>query len=76
MRAVGGITQKIFATIWALANMEPTPIEEAVAVVLTGIVGSYLVLTKAECIEEYVYCKLYTSNNNCGDCLHFCVVQG
>ena len=64
------------ATVWAIAIAEPTPVGEAVATVLTGIVGSYLVITRAECISKYVNCKLYSSNTNCSDCLHFCVVQG
>jgi hypothetical protein len=64
------------ATVWAIAIAEPTPVGEAVATVLTGIVGSYLVITRADCISEYVYCKTFTSKTNCGDCLHYCIVQG
>lgn len=64
------------AGIWAIAIAEPTPIGEAVALVATGIIGSYYVLTRADCINEYVDCKLYTSNNNCSDCLHYCIVKG
>lgn len=64
------------AGIWAIAIAEPTPIGEAVALVATGIIGSYYVLTRADCINEYVNCKLYTSNTNCSDCLHYCIVKG
>lgn len=64
------------ATVWALAIAEPTPIGEGVALVLTGIVGSYYVITRADCISAYVDCVLYSSNNNCSDCLHYCIVQG
>jgi len=64
------------AGVWALAVAEPTPVGEAVALVLTGIVGSYYVITRADCIAAYVDCVLYSSNNNCSDCLHYCIVQG
>ena len=64
------------AGIWAIAIVEPTPIGEAVALVATGIIGSYLVITSAECINKYVDCKLYSSRSDCANCLHFCVVQG
>jgi hypothetical protein len=64
------------ATVWSIAVAEPTPIGEAVAAVLTGIVGSYLVINRADCISKYVKCKQYTSNVNCSDCLHYCIVQG
>ncbi len=60
------------ASVWAVAVVEPTPIGKAVAVVLTGIVGSYYVLTRADCIDEFVSCKLYSNNDNCADCLHYC----
>jgi len=65
-----------FGTIWVIALAEPTPIGEVVATTLTIAIGSYYVLTRAECISKYVNCKRYTQNTNCGDCLHYCVVQG
>ena len=65
-----------FATIWVIALAEPTPIGEGVALALTGIVGTYYVLTRLDCIEAYTDCKMYTSNFPCDNCFRFCIVQG
>ncbi len=64
------------AAVWGIAIAEPTPAGEAVALIVTGAYGSYLILTRTECIKEYADCKDYTNKSNCDDCLHYCVVQG
>ena len=64
------------AGVWAIAIAEPTPIGEAVALVLTGIIGSYLIITRADCIIAYVDCTTYTPNKDCSTCLHRCVTTG
>ncbi len=66
----------ILATLWAVGLIEPTPVGEAVALIATGIVGSYLIITRAECVNKYVHCKMYSSRTDCDNCLHYCVVQG
>ena len=63
--------------VWGVALIEPTPIGEAVAGAITGVVASYYVLTRAECIAKYVDCRNYDSYKKpCSDCLHYCIVQG
>lgn len=64
------------AAVWAIAITEPTPFGEAVASALTVIIGAYLILSRTECIENYVECVFDNPSPSCADCLHFCVVQG
>ncbi len=66
----------LLAAIWTIAIAEPTPAGETIALIVTGVYGSYLILTRAECIQEYYNCRKYTNKSNCDDCLHYCVVQG
>lgn len=61
------------AQVWTIALIEPTPIGETVATILTvGILG-YYAITRADCIDEYVRCG---GGWQCSDCLHYCIVQG
>ncbi len=64
-------------TMWCVAVAEPTPIGEGVSTVVTGIVAGYYILTRSECIAEYVKCtERNNAYENCSMCLQYCIVQG
>ncbi|MCT4613263.1 MAG: hypothetical protein N4A49_00140 [Marinifilaceae bacterium] len=63
-------------TIWAIAIAKPCPIGEIIATLVSAGVLTYYILTKWDCIDEYVICAdNYHVYDYCSSCLQYCVVQ-
>lgn len=63
--------------VWAVALVEPTPVGEAVAIIVSIGVASYYILTRADCIDEYEDCIQYSANpRDCYACFRYCTAQG
>lgn len=73
----GPLSSAELATVWEIALVEPSPIGEIVAFLLTVGYVSYFIVTRADCIEKYVDCKDYSAYPSLsGACLNYCIVQG
>lgn len=68
---------RYLGVIWAVALVEPTPLGEAAAGIITAGIGLYLVhraTHRPHCIAIYV--KRCKRPSPCASCLQFCVTQG
>lgn len=71
----GYLTAQEFAQIWLIAVSEPTPFGEIAAFMITVGYAVWFVMSRDDCIEEFVDC-VPSSYNYCGTCLQYCIVQG
>lgn len=72
--------QRFLASVWVVAIAEPTPVGEVVAITLSAIAASYLIVKMTErvtmCINRYVMCQEDTPWLDCYFCLRYCTAQG
>jgi hypothetical protein len=65
----------ILYQMWQIALIEPSPVGEIIAFLITVGFVAWYVYSKQMCIDAYVWCVQHT-NLNCNDCFRFCEGQG